>query len=150
MLIKYLNVPKRGLRNPIRYGKGDDVHIAACSPYALKVYEQAFMEDPASEHHKLIEDTLDTGDSNEFMSILGVNWDADMRATWAMIRAADMAGLNEGVEPVPADYMDFLKEHAADYVDFLDLHDVVAKAVEATFPSLSTRLAKAGIGKQEG
>ena len=143
MLIKYKNATGRGLHNPLRWGDGDDVHIAVCSLYALKLYEQAFMEDAASKHHSLINDVMDTGDDETtFSALVGIDWDADMRATWAMLRSADVAGLNRGVEPVP-DYEEFVKSHAADIIDFSDLHTCVTKEIDATFRALSARLAKA-------
>lgn len=142
MLIKFKNVSGRGVRNPIRWGEGDDLHVAVCSVYALKLYEQAFLEDPSSKHHSLINDVMDTGEGSEFLSLVGLDWDADMRATWAMLRSADVAGLNDGVEPVP-DYAKFLEAHAADLIDFSDLHMCVSREIDATFRSLSARLAKA-------
>lgn len=142
MLIKFKNVSGRGVRNPIKWGDGGDVHLAVCSVYALKLYEQAFLEEPASKHHSLINDVMDTGEGQEFLSLLGIDWDADMRATWAMLRAADVAGLNDGVDPIPG-YAEFIEQHAADLIDFSDLHMAVSKEIDATFRSLSTRLAKA-------
>jgi len=144
MLIKYKNVAGRGIHNPLRYGDGDDVHVAVCSPYALKLYEQAFMEDAASKHHSLINDVMDTGDSGEgtFSALVGIDWDADMRATWAMLRSGDVAGLNAGVDATP-DYGEFIEAHAADIIDFADLHLCVSREIDATFRALSARLAKA-------
>lgn len=143
MLIKYKNATGRGLHNPLRWGDGDDVHIAVCSLYALKLYEQAFMEDASSKHHSLINDVMDTGDDETtFSALVGIDWDADMRATWAMLRSADVAGLNREVEPIP-DYEEFVKSHAADIIDFSDLHTCVTKEIDATFRALSARLAKA-------
>lgn len=142
MLIKFKNASGRGVRNPIRWGEGDDVHMAVCSTYALKLYQQAFIEDPSSKHHSLINDVMDTGDGNEFLSIVGIDWDADMRATWAMMRSADVAGLNEGVDPIPS-YAEMIEAHAADVIDFSDLHVCVSKEIDATFRALSARLAKA-------
>lgn len=144
MLIKFKNVSGRGVRNPIRWGEGDDEHVAVCSVYALKIYAQAFMEDPNSKHHSLINDVMDTGDGADsaFSALIGIDWDADMRATWAMLRSGDVAGLNDGVEPVPG-YDEFLQAHAADIIDFSDLHLCVSREIDATFRSLSARLAKA-------
>ena len=102
MLIKFKNVPGRGVHNPVRWGDGDDIHYAVCSTYALKLYQQTFIEDPSSKHHSLINDVMDTGDGTEFLSLVGIDWDADMRATWAMMRSADVAGLNDGVDPTPS------------------------------------------------
>ena len=142
MLIKYKNASGRGVRNPLRWGDGDDVHVAVCSLYALKLYEQEFMEDAASKHHSLINDVMDTGDDeNTFSALVGIDWDADMRATWAMLRSADVAGLNNGVEPIP-DYEEFVKSHAADIIDFSDLHMCVSREIDATFRTLSARLTK--------
>ena len=90
MLIKFKNASGKGIHNPLRWGEGDDVHVAVCSMYALKLYEQAFMEEPASKHHSLINDVMDTGEDGEgtFSALVGIDWDADMRATWAMLRSA--------------------------------------------------------------
>jgi hypothetical protein len=142
MLIKFKNASGRGVRNPIRWGEGDDVHMAVCSTYALKLYQQTFLEDPSSKHHSLINDVMDTGEGSEFLSLVGIDWDADMRATWAMMRSADVAGLNDGVEPIPS-YEALLEAHAADLIDFSDLHLCVSREIDATFRALSARLAKA-------
>jgi hypothetical protein len=142
MLIKFKNASGRGVRNPIRWGEGDDVHMAVCSTYALKLYQQTFLEDPSSKHHSLINDVMDTGEGSEFLSLVGIDWDADMRATWAMMRSADVAGLNDGVEPTPS-YEALLEAHAADLIDFSDLHLCVSREIDATFRALSARLAKA-------
>lgn len=146
MLIRFKNVknaPTRGIRNPIRWGEGDDEHYAVCSVYALKLYQQEFLEDPSSKHHSLINDVMDTGDDGDgtFSALVGIDWEADMRAAWAMMRSADVAGLNDKVEPTPS-YEDMIEEHAADTIDFSDLHMCVSQEIEATFRSLSTRLAK--------
>lgn len=145
MLIKYKNATARGIHNPLRYGDGDDVYVAVCSVYALRIYEQAFMEDPASKHHSLINDVMDTGEDGNgtFSALLGIDWDADMRATWAMLRSGDVAGLNAGVEPIPG-YDEFVQSHAADIIDFYDLHMCVTKEIDSTFRTLSARLAKVG------
>lgn len=144
MLIKFKNVTGKGVHNPLRWGAGDDVHVAVCSMYALRLYEQAFMEEPASKHHSLINDVMDTGEDGEgtFSALVGIDWDADMRATWAMLRSADVAGLNRGVEPIP-DYPTLIESHAADIIDFSDLHECVTKEIDATFRTLSARFAKA-------
>ena len=142
MLIKFKNVPGRGVHNPVRWGDGDDIHYAVCSTYALKLYQQTFIEDPSSKHHSLINDVMDTGDGTEFLSLVGIDWDADMRATWAMMRSADVAGLNDGVDPTPS-YDELLAAHAADIIDFSDLHLCVSREIDATFRTLSARLAKA-------
>lgn len=145
MLIKYKNASGRGLHNPLRWGEGNDEHVAVCSVYALRLYEQAFLEDKSSKHHSLINDVMDTGDDGDatFSALVGIDWDADMRATWAMLRSGDVAGLNKGVDPIP-DYEEFIEEHAADIIDFSDLHLCVVKEIDATFRTLSARLAKAG------
>lgn len=144
MLIKFKNARGRGVRNPLRWGDGDDEHVAVCSPYALKLYEQAFMEDVVSKHHSLVNDVMDTGDGTDttFSALVGIDWDADMRATWAMLRAADVAGLNGSVEPTPS-YAELIEAHAADLIDFGDLHMCVSREIDATFRSLTARLAKA-------
>jgi len=142
MLIKFKNVSGRRVKNPLRWGDGDDIHYAVCSTYALKLYQQTFIEDPSSKHHSLINDVMDTGDGSEFMSLVGIDWDADMRATWAMMRSADVAGLNDGVDPTPS-YDQMLADHAADIIDFSDLHMCVSREIDATFRTLSARLAKA-------
>lgn len=142
MLIKFKNVSGRGVRNPLRWGDGDDIHYAVCSTYALKLYQQTFLEDPCSKHHSLINDVMDTGDGTEFLSLVGIDWDADMRATWAMMRSADVAGLNDGVDPIPS-YDELIEAHAADLIDFSDLHVCVSREIDATFRALSARLAKA-------
>jgi hypothetical protein len=142
MLIKFKNVSGRGVKNPLRWGDGDDIHYAVCSTYALKLYQQTFIEDPSSKHHSLINDVMDTGDGSEFMSLVGIDWDADMRAAWAMMRSADVAGLNDGVEPTPS-YDQMLADHAADIIDFSDLHMCVSREIDATFRTLSARLTKA-------
>lgn len=142
MLIKFKNVSVRGVKNPLRWGDGDDIHYAVCSTYALKLYQQTFIEDPSSKHHSLINDVMDTGDGSEFMSLVGIDWDADMRAAWAMMRSADVAGLNDGVDPTPS-YDQMLADHAADIIDFSDLHMCVSREIDATFRTLSARLAKA-------
>lgn len=142
MLIKFKNVSGRGVKNPLRWGEGDDIHYAVCSTYALKLYQQTFIEDPSSKHHSLINDVMDTGDGSEFMSLVGIDWDADMRAAWAMMRSADVAGLNDGVDPTPS-YEQMLADHAADIIDFSDLHMCVSREIDATFRTLSARLAKA-------
>ncbi len=144
MLIKYKNATGRGLHNPLRYGDGDDVHVAVCSMYAIKLYEQAFMEDASSKHHSLINDVMDTGEDGDatFSAIVGIDWDADMRATWAMLRSGDVAGLNGSVDPIP-DYDEFVESHAADIIDFSDLHACVTREIDATFRTLSARLTKA-------
>lgn len=142
MLIKFKNVSGRGVKNPLRWGDGDDIHYAVCSTYALKLYQQTFIEDPSSKHHSLINDVMDTGDGSEFMSLVGIDWDADMRAAWAMMRSADVAGLNDGVDPTPS-YEQMLADHAADIIDFSDLHMCVSREIDATFRTLSARLAKA-------
>lgn len=142
MLIKFKNVSGRGVKNPLRWGDGDDIHYAVCSTYALKLYQQTFIEDPSSKHHSLINDVMDTGDGSEFMSLVGIDWDADMRAAWAMMRSADVAGLNDGVAPTPS-YDQMLADHAADIIDFSDLHMCVSREIDATFRTLSARLAKA-------
>lgn len=144
MLIRYKNATGRGLHNPLRYGDGDDVHVAVCSMYAIKLYEQAFLEDPASKHHSLINDVMDTGEDGDatFSALVGIDWDADMRATWAMLRSGDVAGLNKNVEPTP-DFNEFIEQHAADIIDFSDLHLCVTREIDATFRTLSARLAKA-------
>lgn len=145
MLIKFKNATGRGVRNPLRYGDGDDTHIAVCSMYAIKLYEQAFIEEPASKHHSLINDVMDTGEDGDgtFSALVGIDWDADMRATWAMLRSGDVAGLNDGVEQTP-DYEEFVQSHAADIIDFSDLHMCVSREIDATFRSLAARIAKAG------
>ena len=145
MLIRYKNASGRGVHNPLRYGDGDDIHVAVCSMYAIKLYEQTFMEDPASKHHSLINDVMDTGDEGDgtFSALVGIDWDADMRATWAMLRSGDVAGLNAGIEPTP-DYGEFIESHAADIIDFSDLHMCVTREIDATFRTLSARLAKVG------
>ena len=142
MLIKFKNVSGRGVKNPLRWGDGDDIHYAVCSTYALKLYQQTFIEDPSSKHHSLINDVMDTGDGSEFMSLVGIDWDADMRAAWAMMRSADVAGLNDGVDPTPS-YDQMLADHAADIIDFSDLHMCVSREIDATFRTLSARFAKA-------
>lgn len=142
MLIKFKNVSGRGVKNPLRWGDGDDIHYAVCSTYALKLYQQTFIEDGSSKHHSLINDVMDTGDGSEFMSLVGIDWDADMRAAWAMMRSADVAGLNDGVDPTPS-YDQMLADHAADIIDFSDLHMCVSREIDATFRTLSARLAKA-------
>ena len=142
MLIKFKNASGRGVKNPLRWGDGDDIHYAVCSTYALKLYQQTFIEDPSSKHHSLINDVMDTGDGSEFMSLVGIDWDADMRAAWAMMRSADVAGLNDGVEPTPS-YDQMLADHAADIIDFSDLHMCVSREIDATFRTLSARLTKA-------
>lgn len=144
MLIKYKNATGRGLHNPLRWGDGDDTYVAVCSMYALRLYEQAFLEEPASKHHSLINDVMDTGEATDstFSALIGIDWDADMRATWAMLRAGDVAGLNRGLDPIP-DYMEFIEQHAADIIDFSDLHFCVTKEIEATFRTLTARFAKA-------
>lgn len=142
MLIKFKNVSGRGVKNPLRWGDGDDIHYAVCSTYALKLYQQTFIEDPSSKHHSLINDVMDTGDGSEFMSLVGIDWDADMRAAWAMMRSADVAGLNDGVDPTPS-YDQMLADHAADIIDFSGLHMCVSREIDATFRTLSARLAKA-------
>ena len=144
MLIRYKNVSGRGFRNPLRYGDGDDVHVAVCSTYAFRAYEQAFIEDPSSKHHSLVDDVMDTGDDGDvtFSALIGIDWDADMRATWAMLRAGDAGGLNDGVDQTPS-YDEFIESHAADIIDYVDLHMCVNKEINATFRSLSARLAKA-------
>lgn len=142
MLIKFKNVTGRGIHNPVRWGEGNDVHIAVCSTYALKLYQQTFLEDPSSKHHSLINDVMDTGDGDEFLSLIGIDWDADMRAAWAMMRSADVAGLNDNVDPIPS-YDELIEAHAADLIDFSDLHMCVSKEIDATFRALSARLAKA-------
>jgi len=142
MLIKFKNVSGRGVHNPVRWGDGDDIHYAVCSTYALKLYQQTFIEDPSSKHHSLINDVMDTGDGTEFLSLVGIDWDADMRATWAMMRSADVAGLNDGVDPTPS-YDELIEAHAADIIDFSDLHLCVSREIDATFRTLSARLAKA-------
>lgn len=147
MLIKFKNVSGRGVRNPIRWGEGDDIHYAVCSTYALKLYQQAFLEDPSSKHHSLINDVMDTGEGTEFLSLVGIDWDADMRAAWAMMRSADVAGLNDGVDPIPS-YDEMIEAHAADLIDFSDLHMCVSREIDATFRALSARLTKAA-RKQE-
>jgi hypothetical protein len=76
------------------------------------------------------------------MSLVGIDWDADMRAAWAMMRSADVAGLNDGVEPTPS-YDQMLADHAADIIDFSDLHMCVSREIDATFRTLSARLTKA-------
>jgi hypothetical protein len=113
--------------------------------YAIKLYEQAFIEEPASKHHSLINDVMDTGEDGDgtFSALVGIDWDADMRATWAMLRSGDVAGLNDGVEQTP-DYEEFVQSHAADIIDFSDLHMCVSREIDATFRSLATRIAKAG------
>lgn len=141
MLIKFKNVTGRGIHNPVRWGEGNDVHIAVCSTYALKLYQQTFLEDPSSKHHSLINDVMDTGDGEEFLSLIGIDWDADMRAAWAMMRSADVAGLNDNVDPIPS-YEELIEAHAADLIDFSDLHMCVSKEIDATFRALSARLAK--------
>ena len=141
MLIRFKNVSARGVRNPIRWGDGDDVHVAVCSVYAIKLYSQAFAESPDSKHHSLINDVMDTGDGGTFSALVGIDWDADMRAMWAMLRSGDVAGLNGGVDPIPG-YDEFVEAHAADLIDFSDLHLCVSREIDATFRSLSTRLAK--------
>lgn len=145
MLIKYKNATGRGIHNPLRWGDGDDVHVAVCSPYAVKLYEQAFVEDPNSKHHDLLNDVMDTGDDGDgtFSALVGLDWDADMRATWAMLRAGDVGGLNKDVEPIPS-YDELIEAHAADIIDYSDLHMCVTKEIDATFRTLSARLAKAG------
>jgi len=149
MLIRYKNATGRGVRNPLRYGDGDDVHVAVCSMYAIKLYEQAFMENPSSKHHSLINDVMDTGEADDmtFSALVGIDWDADMRATWAMLRSGDVAGLNKGVDPIP-DYEEFIESHAADIIDFSDLHTCVTREIDATFRALSARLAKAAREQQ--
>jgi len=142
MLIKFKNVSGRGVRNPLRWGDGDDIHYAVCSTYALKLYQQTFIEDPSSKHHSLINDVMDTGEGSDFLSLVGIDWDADMRAAWAMMRSADVAGLNDGVDPIPS-YEQMLEEHAADVIDFSDLHVCVSREIDATFRALSARLSKA-------
>ena len=151
MLIKFKNATGRSVRNPLRYGEGNDVHVAVCSMYALRIYEQEFMEDPASKHHSLINDVMDTGDLKDdtFSALVGIDWDADMRATWAMLRSGDVAGLNKGLEPIP-DYPQFIESHAADIIDFSDLHLCVTKEIDATFRTLSARLAKAEQQRKQG
>ena len=144
MLIKYKNASGRGVHNPLRYGDGDDVHVAVCSLYALRIYEQAFMENQSSKHHSLINDVMDTGDDGEgtFSALVGIDWDADMRATWAMLRAGDVGGLNKDVDPIP-DFDEFIETHAADIIDFSDLHTCVTLEINSTFRTLTARLAKA-------
>lgn len=149
MLIRYKSATGRGVRNPLRYGDGDDVHVAVCSMYAIKLYEQAFMDNPSSKHHSLINDVMDTGEADDmtFSALVGIDWDADMRATWAMLRSGDVAGLNKGVDPIP-DYEEFIESHAADIIDFSDLHTCVTREIDATFRALSARLAKAAREQQ--
>lgn len=149
MLIKFKNVTGRGVRNPLRWGDGNDEHVAVCSPYAIKLYEQTFMEDPSSKHHSLINDVMDTGDEGDvtFSALVGIDWDADMRAVWAMLRSGDVAGLNGGLEPTPS-YEELIEVHAGDVIDFSDLHMCVSREIDATFRTLSARLAKAGREQQ--
>lgn len=149
MLIKFKNVTGRGVRNPLRWGDGNDEHVAVCSPYATKLYEQTFMEDPSSKHHSLINDVMDTGDEGDatFSALVGIDWDADMRAAWAMLRSGDVAGLNSGLEPIPS-YEELIEAHAGDVIDFSDLHMCVSREIDATFRTLSARLAKAGREQQ--
>lgn len=143
MLIKFLNAAEDGnFSNPLRWGDGDDVHVAVCSMYALKIYEEAFMEDPVSKHHSLINDLRDTNAKDgTFSSFLGIDWDVDMRAAWAMLRAGDVSGRNKDVKPIP-NYDELIKAHAGDTIDFYDLHMCVEEESGALFRSLSARLAE--------
>ena len=116
---------------PIRFGEGDDEHVAICAMKTFEFYEQAFREDPRSLHKSLVDDiNNDAGD-------LGFNLSADSRAFWAMLRVADMAGLNDSVAPVETDYDEFVNAHIVDDIDLFHRHYLINKEVDASFPSIS-------------
>ena len=139
MIIKFKHVIKSGRkpweRNPIQYGEGKDEHIAVCNLYAFSLYEKAFADDPSSKHHSLVDDVTDIEDTGGTLSALNINWDADSRALWAMLRAGDEMGLNNEVEPIPLSHEKWFDEHKMDDIDIFHLHQLIQKEIDATFPT---------------
>lgn len=139
MIIKFKHVTKGGRkpweRSSIQYGEGKDVHTAVCNLYAFSLYEKAFAENPSSKHHSLVDDVTDIEDTGGTLSALNINWDADSRALWAMLRAGDEMGLNKEVDSIPLDHETWFDEHKADDIDIFHLHQLLQKEIDATFPT---------------
>lgn len=139
VIIKFKHVTKSGRkpwdRNSIQYGEGKDEHVAVCNLYAFSIYEKAFADDPSSRHKSLVDDVTDIPDTGGTLSVMNINWDADSRALWAMLRAGDEMGLNREVEPVPLNHVEWFDDHKADDVDIFHLHQLLQKEIDATFPT---------------
>ena len=139
MIIKFKHVTKSGRkpweRREIRYGEGDGVYTAVCNLYAFSIYEKAFADDPSSRHKSLVDDVTDIPDTGGTLSVMNINWDADSRALWAMLRAGDEMGLNEPECRVPLDHNEWFDEHKTDDIDIFHLHQLLNKEIDATFPT---------------
>lgn len=139
LIIKFRHVTKSG-RKPwekasIQYGEGKDEHVAVCNLYAFSLYEKAFADSPSSKHHALVDDVTDVEDTGGTLGVLNINWDADSRALWAMLRAGDEMGLNKEVEPVALNHEEWFDAHKADDIDIFHLHQLLQKEIDATFPT---------------
>ena len=139
MIIRFKHVTKGG-RHPwervtIQYGEGKDEHVAVCNLYAFSLYEKAFANDPSSKHHSLVDDVTDIEDNGGTLSTLNINWDADSRALWAMLRAGDEMGLNREVDAIPLSHDEWFEERKADDIDIFHLHQLLNKEIDATFPT---------------
>ena len=139
MIIKFKHVTKSGRkpweRNSIQYGESKDVHVAVCNLYAFSLYEKAFADDPSSKHHSLVDDVTDIENTGGTMSALNINWDADSRALWAMLRAGDEMGLNNEVDPIDLSHEKWFDEHKMDDIDIFHLHQLIQREIDATFPT---------------
>lgn len=130
-------------KGPLVIGTSDEDWNAVCSIHTLTIYEQAFQNDPASAHKSLVDDITDFHESEQgdpLGKVIMANWEADIRALWAMLKCACEAGLN-GDRDVPQ-FQQWSREHAADDVDIYLLHLLTAQEVDATFPALTAATAE--------
>lgn len=139
MIIKFKHVTKSGRkpweRNTIQYGESKDEYTAVCNLYAFSLYEKAFADNDSSKHKSLVDDVTDIEDRGGTLGALNINWDADSRALWAMLRAGDEMGLNNEVEPIPLNHQKWFDEHKMDDIDIFHLHQLIQKEIDATFPT---------------
>ena len=125
-------------KGPLAFGESTDEWTALCSLHTLTIYEQAFQDDPSSQHKSLVDDVTDYGDTQDgtpLGKLLAANWEADARALWAMLKCGCEAGLNG--DKMVGDFKLWSKAHAADDIDIYRLHLLLVKEIDACFPALT-------------
>lgn len=125
-------------KGPLAFGESTDEWTALCSLHTLTIYEQAFQNDPSSQHKSLVDDVTDydEGDSGTPLGkLLAANWEADARALWAMLKCGCEAGLNG--DKMVGDFPLWSKAHAADDIDMYRLHLLLVREIDACFPALA-------------